>query len=265
MKRSEEASLEIVAKEAAGSILADNDGMAPFDAPALIIRPGFEHNRFADEPLRIIWSAVRLAIAAVIRDTTMIPDNLDNFFARACRRTFDRLKMAPVRNYVKGSPFPCDLYSGHLIEQWFDTIRDLGVTTEFAVPVNRLAPFISEIEDDKKLPWINELLELEKSMPAHRESHDLQNLLKRVMDAFIDFAQDVMNLSRQDQLDNQEFRAAMITLRLDLLTKIWRFDHDLSYGEFFDPGGEEVVMLEYIQWRLKEILEDTKQYLISQK
>lgn len=85
------------------------------------------------------------------------------------------------------------------------------------------------------------------------------------MDAFIDFAQDVMNLSRQDQLDNQEFRAAMITLRLDLLTKIWRFDHDLSYGEFFDPGGEEVVMLEYIQWRLKEILEDTKQYLISQK
>lgn len=54
MKRSEEASLEIVAKEAAGSILTDNEGMAPFDAPALIIRPGFEHNRFADEPLRII-------------------------------------------------------------------------------------------------------------------------------------------------------------------------------------------------------------------
>jgi hypothetical protein len=54
MKRSEEASLEIVAKEATDSILADNDGKAPFDAPALIIRPGFENNRFADEPLRII-------------------------------------------------------------------------------------------------------------------------------------------------------------------------------------------------------------------
>ncbi len=57
-------------------------------------------------------------------------------------------------------------------------------------------------------------------MPAHRESHDLQTLLKNVMNAFIDFAQDVMKMSEQNNLDDQEFRAAIITLRLEFLTKI---------------------------------------------
>ena len=85
------------------------------------------------------------------------------------------------------------------------------------------------------------------------------------MDAFIDFAQDVMDISRQDHLDNQEFRAAIITLRLEFLTKIWKFQYDLSYSEFFDPESEEAVMFEYIQSRLKQILEDTKQYIISLK
>ena len=85
------------------------------------------------------------------------------------------------------------------------------------------------------------------------------------MDAFIDFAQDVINISKQDHLDNLEFRAAIITLRLEFLTKIWKFQYDLSYSEFFDPGSEEAVMFEHIQSRLKQILEDTKQYIISLK
>ena len=259
MKRAEEALLEKVSAEATNSILLDHGGVAPFDVDALIIRPGFEHNRFADESLRIIWSAVRLAIA------TVIPDNLDSFFARACHRTFNRLKMAPVLNRIPDDPSPCHLESGQTIDTWFDRLSDLGFMTEIGVPVNRLSPFISEIEDDKKLPWIHQLLELEKSMPAHRESHDLQNLLKRVMDAFIDFAQDVINISKQDHLDNLEFRAAIITLRLEFLTKIWKFQYDLSYSEFFDPGSEEAVMFEHIQSRLKQILEDTKQYIISLK
>ncbi len=54
MKHAEESLLERVSDEAAKSILAENGGMAPFDAPALIIRPKFEHHPYADEPLRVI-------------------------------------------------------------------------------------------------------------------------------------------------------------------------------------------------------------------
>lgn len=46
----------------------------------------------------------------------MIFDNLDNFFARACRRTFDRLKMAPVLNRIPDDPSPCHLESGQTID-----------------------------------------------------------------------------------------------------------------------------------------------------
>ncbi|MBP7806422.1 hypothetical protein KA057_01935 [Candidatus Gracilibacteria bacterium] len=265
MKRTEEALLEKVSKEATSSILSDYGGIAPFDVDALIIRPGFEYNRFADEPLRIIGSAVRLAIATLIQDVMVIPDNMDSFFACACRSTFDRLKMAPVLNRIPGDPSPCHLGSGQTIDTGFDRLADLGFMTEIGVPVNRLSPFIPESEDDKKIPGIHQLLELEKLMPAHRESHDLQTLLKNVMNAFIDFAQDVMKMSEQNNLDDQEFRAAIITLRLEFLTKIGKFNYDLLYSEFFDPGSEETVMLEHIQSRLKQILEDTKQYIISLK
>jgi hypothetical protein len=54
MNIGEEALLERVSKEATSSILLDHGGAAPFDVPALIVRPNFEYNRFADEPLRII-------------------------------------------------------------------------------------------------------------------------------------------------------------------------------------------------------------------
>lgn len=54
MKNPDISLLERVSDEATKSILAEHGGMAPFDAPALIIRPKFENHPYADEPLRII-------------------------------------------------------------------------------------------------------------------------------------------------------------------------------------------------------------------
>lgn len=57
-------------------------------------------------------------------------------------------------------------------------------------------------------------------MPAHRESFALQTFLKNIIHTFIDFTQEVINISKQDHLDNQEFRNSIVTLRLEFLTKI---------------------------------------------
>lgn len=54
MNVSEDALLDRISDVATKSILAQHDGVAPFDAPALIVRAKFENNLFADEPLRII-------------------------------------------------------------------------------------------------------------------------------------------------------------------------------------------------------------------
>lgn len=269
MHRPEDTLLESVAKEATDSILANYSGIAPFDIPALIIRPGFENNPFADEPLQIIWSAVRLAIATVIQDVTMIPDSLDNFFSCVCRAVFDRLKMAPVLNHTSDIPNASGT-EWYFIKEWFMSLHDLWINTEIGVPINRLIPFIPENENEKilvypKMLWMRQLRELQESMPQHRESFALQTLLKNIMNDFIDFTQEVLKLTSRDNLDNYEYRAAMLTLRLEFLTKIWKYHSDISYGEFFDPDNEEAVLLEYIQKRLKEILAETKQYLISQE
>lgn len=57
-------------------------------------------------------------------------------------------------------------------------------------------------------------------MPNHRDSFALQTLLKNIVHTFMDFAQQVMSMGNRDDLDNQEFRSAMVTLRLEFLTKI---------------------------------------------
>lgn len=54
MNVSEDALLDRVSDGATKSILAQHGGVAPFDVAYLILRPDFERNRYADEPLRII-------------------------------------------------------------------------------------------------------------------------------------------------------------------------------------------------------------------
>lgn len=90
---------------------------------------------------------------------------------------------------------------------------------------------------------MRQLRELQKSLPDDHESHQLRTLLASIIDAFIDFSQQVIHLGKRNTLDDSEFRSSMTTLRLDFITKISRFHNDIRFGEFFDPDSEHTVLL----------------------
>jgi hypothetical protein len=90
---------------------------------------------------------------------------------------------------------------------------------------------------------MRQLRELQESLPEDNESHQLRTLIVFIINTFIDFTQQVLHLTAQNDIDDADYRTSMTTLRLDFLSQISRYYQDIRCGEFFDPECEHAIIL----------------------